>query len=370
MYFERKVNLRNIMNEICIWFRLCGRHHAYTLPDFAVALGLYEQHEIHHILFEIHFLRLKRFEKECPSVLAYRNRVGDPSCVRRNSSTLRNPSLRILHKLIVWGTFHRKESRDKCQKSDLWLMELLEELKDGNAAWIIAEYLSRRAPGIKDKSDICGGHYVTRLAKNLGYFNDNELDKCADPLVSETWDYKGFGKDLDRTNMTLGAWINPTPQQPTENVPCGTTSSFDSGWGDWNWELNNIERREVWRDSMMLRNNYVNDYSTSFLQHMAHEANYDLPPYNPPNVPPYPFPYTPYPGPYPYPYPGYAPFHDPVPLYGRVPELGGSSYDVGGSSSRAGEKKKRRVYSVFDGDETYETEGEEEEDDEMSEDNA
>lgn len=77
-------------------------------------------------------------------------------------------------------------------------MQLLEEEKNGNAAWIIAEYLSWKALGIKDKSVICGGHYVTALARNLGYFEDIELAKCSEPKESETWDYKGFGKALNR----------------------------------------------------------------------------------------------------------------------------------------------------------------------------
>lgn len=388
MYFERKVNVRNLMSEICIWFRLCGRDHAYTLPAFGVALGLYEPHEVNHRLFETHFSRLRRFEKDYPSIPAYWNQVGDPSCARRNASTIRNPLMRILHKLIVTGPFNRFGSRDKCQKPDLWIMKLLEETKDGNAIWQVAEYLSRRAPGIKSNSNICGGHFVTRLAKNLGYYVDEELAKCGEPKYSETWTAKGFGNALNRRLKTVGLWVEPRPQQqppqqqpqqqqgniPMENVQMGTSSSFDSGWGEWNQHLDEIQCRDVWRDSMMLRNNYINDYSMPIFQHMAREANYELPPYNPPNVPPYPFPYTSYPGPYPYPYPGYAPFPDPIPPYGRLPEAGGTSYEVGGSSSGVGgKKKKRRVRSEII-DENYVTESDDddefddEEGEEMSED--
>lgn len=49
-YFERKVY--DLMREVCIWFRLCGVEHAYTLPQFAVYLGLYEQDEINHRLLQ------------------------------------------------------------------------------------------------------------------------------------------------------------------------------------------------------------------------------------------------------------------------------------------------------------------------------
>lgn len=385
-YFDRKVN--DVLGDDCVWFRLCGREHAFSLPKFAVALGLYEESEIQHRLFRPHFVSLARGNDQYTGIDEYWNRIGDPTCLRRNASRIRNPLLKVLQKLISWGLIHRSGGQEKCSQSDLWVMKLLEEYKNGNVAWIIVEYLSKRAPGIKKQSDVCGGHYVTMLAKNLGYFNEEELRKCRVRLESEFWDAFSFGKTLDRINKTLGPWIEPSvgaqsrayagvPLQPQMGSFLGSTQSgFDSGWGDWNRELNAIECRDVWRDSMQMRNNYNYDYSIPMIQHLAQDANYEVPPYNPPNVPPYPLPYSPYPGPYPYPYPGYSPFPEPYPPYGRLPEYGssgvnvggpsfnpgGSSYDVGGSSSRAG-KKKRRV--VDEDDEEDVDEDEEESEDEF-----
>ena len=131
-YFERK--LVDVVNDICIWFRLCGKEHVYTLPEFAVALGLYDQDEIEHRLFPPHSARLVRKHNEYERITDYWNRVGDPGCSRRNSSKLRNPIMKILQKLIVWGVLHRTGSSDKCNQPDLWLMKLLEEDKNGNAA--------------------------------------------------------------------------------------------------------------------------------------------------------------------------------------------------------------------------------------------
>ena len=96
---------------------------------------------------------------------------------------------------------------------------------------------------------------------------------------------------------------------------------------------------------MIMRQNYNYDYSMPMIQHIARENSYEVPLYEPPNIPPYPIPYEPYPGAYPYPYPGYSPFPEPYPAYGRVPNVGGMSvgghsFDVGGSS-RGGQKKRR-----------------------------
>ncbi|GKD90228.1 hypothetical protein Tco_1365735 [Tanacetum coccineum] len=65
----------------------------------------------------------------------------------------------------------------KVQKPDHWLLSLLDEGHNANVAWILAMYLSMRAPEIKVKSEICGGHFVTKIAQALGYYNERELDK-------------------------------------------------------------------------------------------------------------------------------------------------------------------------------------------------
>ncbi|GJZ20447.1 hypothetical protein Tco_0557037 [Tanacetum coccineum] len=67
--------------------------------------------------------------------------------------------------MLVGAFVHRTTSRDKVQKPDLWLLSLLDEGYNSNVAWILAEYLSWRAPGIKEESKIYGGHFVTKIAK-------------------------------------------------------------------------------------------------------------------------------------------------------------------------------------------------------------
>ncbi|GJV23973.1 hypothetical protein Tco_1376668 [Tanacetum coccineum] len=49
---------------------------------------------------------------------------------------------------------------------------------------------------------------------------------------------------------------------------------------------------------MLIRNNYMLEHSMPILHHLADQANYTYPTYEPPNVPPYPYPYVPYPYPY------------------------------------------------------------------------
>ncbi|GKA13063.1 hypothetical protein Tco_0692609 [Tanacetum coccineum] len=88
MYFNRKVNRNKIMTEKCIWFRLCGKEHVYTLIEFAVLLGLYCQSEVQHSLFETHFVRLMTNDKGF-NYDAYWNRTGQPTTEKKKLADIR-----------------------------------------------------------------------------------------------------------------------------------------------------------------------------------------------------------------------------------------------------------------------------------------
>nr|GEX17064.1 hypothetical protein [Tanacetum cinerariifolium] len=203
-----------------------------------------------------------------------------------------------MHSVIMGSLVHREASRERCQKGDLWMMSALEESCGVNFAWIIADHLYKHAPGTKENSVICAGYYVTRIASFLGYCVDDEIKKCSKP------------------------------------IDCLNTS-----WGYWNASLSKIERGNVWRDSMMIRNNYMLEHSMPIL-HLTY------PTYESPNVPPYSYPYIPYP----YPHTHYHNLGNQSNQGGSyelggddyftsaMPDFKGSSlgYAVGGSSKYAG----------------------------------
>nr|GFC70541.1 hypothetical protein [Tanacetum cinerariifolium] len=78
---------------------------------------------------------------------------------------------------------------------------------------------------------------------------------------------------------------------------------LDLSWGDWNASLNKVERKDVWRDLMLMRNNYILEHFVPILHHLVDQPNFSYLTYEPPNIPPYPYPYMPYLHPYTY-YPG------------------------------------------------------------------
>nr|GEU75806.1 ribonuclease H-like domain-containing protein [Tanacetum cinerariifolium] len=274
MYFDRDVDRTKLMTKKCIWFRFCGVEKELTLPEFVVLLGLYEEVKLSHRLFAIHFTRLevddKLFNHE-----AFRRKIGAPTNINPRTSLIREPLMRIVNKLLVGSLFHRAGSKERCQKRDMWLMSALEESRGINLAWVIFEHRCKHAPGLKENSLICG-----------------------DLIESKTWAAKMFENELDEGTNTL-LQIKHIATQPSQTgrqkqEPRG----LDSSWGDWNTSLNEIERRGVWIDSMLMRNNYMLEHSMPILYRLADQSNFSYPTFKPPNVLPYPYPHMPYSHPY------------------------------------------------------------------------
>ncbi|GJW05134.1 hypothetical protein Tco_1563990 [Tanacetum coccineum] len=214
MYFDKGVDRIKLMTEKCIWFRLCGVEKVLTLLEFAVLLGLYEEDELNHGLFAIHFTKLevddKLFNHE-----AFWQKIGKPTSTNPRTSLIKEPLMRIVHKLLVGSLVHRAGSKERCQKRDMWIMSALEDLRGINLAWVIAEHLCKHALGLKENSLICGGHYVTNIAHSLGYLNEEEVAKCLEPIEYETWTVKMLANELDEGTHTLMQTEQEAPQPGT-----------------------------------------------------------------------------------------------------------------------------------------------------------
>ncbi|GJW08587.1 hypothetical protein Tco_1571010 [Tanacetum coccineum] len=125
---------------------------------------------------------------------------------------------------------------------------------------------------------------------------------------------------ISRHLHTLGLWECFLLLTRAQAEPRG----LDSSWGDWNASLNEIKHRDVWRDSMLMRNNYILEHSAPILHHLADQSNFAYPAYEPLNVPPYPYLYLPYSHPYTH-YPDTG-----------SPSFGGDHYGAHGDGYHAG----------------------------------
>nr|GEW41061.1 hypothetical protein [Tanacetum cinerariifolium] len=201
-YFDKDVDRTNLMKEKCIWFRLCGHEHILTLPEFAVLLGLFTKNEVEHRLFKIYFSKLKVDDKQFDHK-DYWTRVGQPTLANHKEVLVKEPLLRIMHKVIVGSLVHKEASRERCQKWDLWMMSTLEESRGVNLAWVIADHLYKHTPGAKENSVICVGHYVTGTASFLGHYVDDEIKKCSELIDCKYWTSRMLADELDEENTCL-----------------------------------------------------------------------------------------------------------------------------------------------------------------------
>nr|GEW88335.1 hypothetical protein [Tanacetum cinerariifolium] len=95
-------------------------------------------------------------------------KIRKPTKTNPRTSLIKEPLMRIMHRLIVGSLVHRLGSKERCQKRGLWMMSALEESRSINLAWVIAEHFNKHASRLKENSLIYGGHYMTKIAKLLG----------------------------------------------------------------------------------------------------------------------------------------------------------------------------------------------------------
>nr|GEW07678.1 hypothetical protein [Tanacetum cinerariifolium] len=92
-------------------WRLCRVKKVLPLPEFTVLVGLYEEVELNHRLFAIHFTRLevddKLFNHE-----AFWQKIGQPTSTNPRTSLIKEPLMSIVHKLLVGSLVHRADSKE------------------------------------------------------------------------------------------------------------------------------------------------------------------------------------------------------------------------------------------------------------------
>nr|GEX18152.1 hypothetical protein [Tanacetum cinerariifolium] len=103
------------MTKKCIRFRLWGIEKVLTLPEYAVLLGLYEEEELNHHLFSIHFTRLEVDDKSFNHEAFWQN-IRTLTSTNPRTSLIKEPLKRIVHRLFVGSLVHRPGSKERCQK--------------------------------------------------------------------------------------------------------------------------------------------------------------------------------------------------------------------------------------------------------------
>ncbi|GKA05422.1 hypothetical protein Tco_0684542 [Tanacetum coccineum] len=162
-----------------IKFRLGGRAHSLTLLEFAQRLGLYQATELDEDDFNVYFEGGLRSDVHFNAQEYWLriSRAENLGLSRSHTSTIRNPILRVIHKMITYDLCQKTTGYDKIQKSNLWLLSMFDARHQNgyaNVAWLIARWMKRKGAGTQSESQICCGKFITKLARKTRVLTDDD----------------------------------------------------------------------------------------------------------------------------------------------------------------------------------------------------
>ena len=195
---------------------------------FARFLGLYGSKELDEEGFEIYFQKGLRDESDF-NAEEYWSKISSEDELRLSRSacsSIRNPVLRVLQKMIAYGLCQRTTGYDKIQKQDLWLMSMFEDRNNecyANVAWVIAVRMKKKGKGTQEGSKIICGQFVTRIARRMRLWSDDNLNSYSTPTPCKKLNETNLRELIGRDGKLI-AWdsqpgvarlVPPRPHRPT-----------------------------------------------------------------------------------------------------------------------------------------------------------
>ena len=138
-------------------------------------------------------------------------------------TSIRSPSLRLLHKLLSHSFLYRTTHRENVTAEDLWVLTRFRKIHDEgfvNAPWLLAKFVMAKGPGRLSTSQICCGHFVTRIARNLGLLIQENIRAASAPTVCDTF----YELEMTQAGIALAYPFRlsrelggaPNPQEPEQ----------------------------------------------------------------------------------------------------------------------------------------------------------
>ncbi|GJW17983.1 hypothetical protein Tco_0025419 [Tanacetum coccineum] len=176
-----------------IKFRLGGRAHSLTLLEFAQRLGLYQAVKLEEEGFNVYFEGGLRSDEHfnAQDYWLSISREEYLGLSRNHTSTIRNPILRVIHKMITYGLCQRTTEYDKVQKNDLWLLSMFDarhQNRYANVSWVIARWMKRKGAGTQKESQICCGQFISNIARKSRVLTKDVVKSLSAPIYCRDLD--------------------------------------------------------------------------------------------------------------------------------------------------------------------------------------
>ncbi|GJR96962.1 retrotransposon ORF1 [Tanacetum coccineum] len=264
-----------LQSKKIIKFRLGGRAHNLTLLEFARRLGLYHADELEEDGFDVYFQGGLRSDEHFNAQEYWLSISRDENLglSRNHASTIKNPILRVIHKMITYGLCQRTTGYDKIQKNDLWLLSMFEARHQNgyaNVAWLIARWMKRKGVGTQRESQICCRQFIMKIARKTRVLTDVMLRSLSFPIYCRYLDTITLRELIDSEGRLI-------PENPQLGVPrVGIPRPLRTSMQDLYDRMGSMEIRQEAIERMEYMQSYHWDRYQGVFEHMAGIYNVPL----------------------------------------------------------------------------------------------
>ncbi|GKE50927.1 hypothetical protein Tco_1486083, partial [Tanacetum coccineum] len=153
-----------------IQFQLGGARRRLSWRQFILALGLHTREEMESLGFARYWSESERMILGKGDLHDYWRDIstdGDFLGPPPSYTLIRDPVLRLCHRMMAHSIAGRSQAPEKVTVTDLFYLRGL-DVGSVNIPYLLARYLRRFAAGRKSGAHISGGQFVARLAEHFG----------------------------------------------------------------------------------------------------------------------------------------------------------------------------------------------------------
>ncbi|GKB69641.1 hypothetical protein Tco_0931053 [Tanacetum coccineum] len=202
------------------------------------------------------------------------------SLSRSHPSTIQNPVLRVLYKMITYGLCQRMTGYDKIHKNDLGLLSMFDARNQNgyaNVAWLIARWMKRKGAGSQKESMIYYGQFIIKISKKRNLLSEEVLNDLSAQIYYRAFDTTTLKELIDFEGRLIHE--APAPDVPRVAIPRPPRASMP----DLYEMMGNMEIHKGAIERMSYRKSYHWDMYARVFEHMIGVYSVLLQgPYNPP----------------------------------------------------------------------------------------
>ncbi|GJS38418.1 hypothetical protein Tco_0563461 [Tanacetum coccineum] len=151
-------------------FQLGGSSRRMSWRQFILALGLYMEEEIQKAGFGVYWAESAKHIPDKGDLRDYWmgiSSAGDFLGTSPSYTLIRDPILRLCHRLIAYSIAGRSQAPEKVTVTDLFYLRWM-DVGSVNVPYLLARYLRLFTAGRKSRAHISSGQFVGRLAEEFG----------------------------------------------------------------------------------------------------------------------------------------------------------------------------------------------------------